>query len=261
MLDVQALEDARNIPLDKVGVKGIRYPVTVLDREHGTQNTVATVSLFVSLPHHYKGTHMSRFVEVFNKHYRELQMPTFLAMLQEIRLALDAEKAYAEVSFPYFVTKRAPVSGAESMMDYTCRYIGEVSAEREDFIVGVEAAVQTLCPCSKEISSQGAHNQRGVVHVRVKLGPFFWIEDVIDIIESSASSGLYALIKREDERRITESAFDKPVFVEDLVRDVCVGLDGLNSFPWYSVEAETMESIHNHNAYAYVERGHKELEW
>ena len=261
MLDVQGLIDPRNIPLDKVGVKGVRYPVTVLDREQGTQHTVATVSLYVSLPHQFKGTHMSRFVEVFNNHYQELQMPTFLSMLQEIREALEAEKAYAEVSFPYFIRKRAPISKLESMMDYTCRYIGEVSADHEEFIVGVEAAVQTLCPCSKEISSQGAHNQRGMVNVQVKLGPFFWIEEVIDIIEGASSSGLYTLIKREDERHITESAFDKPVFVEDLVRDVCVGLDGLNSFPWYSVEAETMESIHNHNAYAYVERGHRELQW
>jgi GTP cyclohydrolase IB len=256
MVDVQSSPDDRNIPIKKVGVKNVRYPVTVLDKNYTAQNTVGTVHMFADLPHHYRGTHMSRFIEVFNRHYHRIQMPTFLDMLEEVRQSLEAETAYAEVSFPYFMEKRAPVSGQLSLMEYNCSYIGEVGSEgRREFFVGVDAWVQTLCPCSKEISDRGAHNQRGVVKTKVKLGPFFWIEDLIQIIEGAASSGLYTLLKREDERFVTEHAYDNPVFVEDLVREVCVGIDGYKSFPWYSVEAENMESIHHHDAYAYAERG------
>jgi len=257
MVDVQGLSDERNIPLQKVGVKNISYPITVLDQKNGVQHTVASVNLFANLPHHYKGTHMSRFIEVFNQHYTDIKMPTFLHMLDNIRHALDADSAYAEVTFPYFMEKAAPVSGQKSMMSYQCKFIGETSEEKRDFMVGIEAAVATLCPCSKEISSRGAHNQRGTVRVQLKLGPFFWIEDIIRIIEGAASSGLYTLLKREDERFVTEYAYDHPVFVEDLVRDVCIGIEDLNSFPWFSVEAENSESIHNHDAYAYLERGER----
>jgi GTP cyclohydrolase I len=255
MVDVQGQPDERNIPLQKVGVKNLRYPVTVLDRSSGTQPTIATVDIFASLPHHYKGTHMSRFIEVFNDHFTNIQMPTFLDMLEEVREAVEAETAFAEVSFPYFMRKAAPVTGQTSMMSYTCKYIGSVSERDRRFYVGIEVPVQTVCPCSREIASRGAHNQRGIVRTKVKLGPFFWIEDVIEIIEDSASSGLFTLLKREDERYVTENAYDHPVFVEDLVREVCVRLEKLDHFPWFSVEAENAESIHNHEAYAYVERG------
>lgn len=258
MVDVQGQKDERNIPLQKVGVKNLRYPVTVLDRQTGTQPTIARVDIFASLPHHYKGTHMSRFIEVFNNHYTDIQMPTFLDMLEEVREAVEAEAAYSEVSFPYFMKKQAPVTGQTSMMSYTCKYIGSVSNRERRFYVGIEAPVQTVCPCSREISSRGAHNQRGTVRVTVKLGPFFWIEDVIEIIEDSASSGLYTLLKREDERYVTETAYDNPVFVEDLVREVSTRIEKLDHFPWFSVEAENAESIHNHEAYAYVERGSDE---
>ncbi|MFO8063598.1 MAG: GTP cyclohydrolase FolE2 [Spirochaetia bacterium] len=255
MVDVQGTEDKRQIPLQKVGVKNVRYPVTVLDKHDRTQPTIATADIFASLPHHYKGTHMSRFIEVFNNHYTDIQMPTFLDMLEEVRTALEAEKAFAEVSFPFFVEKAAPVTGQKSMMSYTCRFYGSVGPTERRFYVGVQVPVQTVCPCSRDISSRGAHNQRSIVDVTVKLGPFFWIEDVIELVEDSASSGLYTLLKREDERYITESAYDNPVFVEDLVREVCVRLESLDHFPWFSVEAENAESIHNHEAYAYVERG------
>jgi GTP cyclohydrolase I len=255
MVDVQGQKDERNIPLQKVGVKNLRYPVTVLDKHNRTQPTIATADIFASLPHHYKGTHMSRFIEVFNNHYTNIQMPTFLDMLEEVRQAVDAEQAFGEVSFPYFMEKKAPVTGQKSIMSYTCKYIGSVGAADRSFYVGIEAPVQTVCPCSREISSRGAHNQRGTVRVKVKLGPFFWIEDVIEIIEDSASSGLFTLLKREDERYVTESAYDNPVFVEDVVREVCVRLEDLGHFPWFSVEAENAESIHNHEAYAYAERG------
>jgi GTP cyclohydrolase I len=255
MVDVQSYHDNRNIPLKKVGVKNLHYPVTVLDKVNKTQHTTARVDLLADLPHHFKGTHMSRFIEIFNAHYRDISMPNFLSMLETIREKLEAETAYGEVTFPYFIEKAAPVSGLKSMMDYTCQYIGEVSGEYRHFIVGIQVPVQTLCPCSKEMSERGAHNQRGLVKVKVQLGPFFWIEDIIELIESSASSGLYTLLKRDDERYITEYAYDHPVFVEDLVREVALRIEELNHFPWFSVEAENRESIHNHDAFAYTERG------
>jgi GTP cyclohydrolase I len=255
MVDVQSSGDERNIPLDKVGVKNVSYPITVLDKKHKRQQTVATVNMYADLPHHFKGTHMSRFIEVFDNHYEDITMPKFLTMLENIRVSLDAETAYTEVRFPYFVEKEAPVSRRVSMMKYTCQYIGRVSRQSREFIVGIEAPVTTVCPCSREISDRGAHNQRGLVRVHLELGPFFWIEDIIAHIEESASSGLYTLLKREDEKHVTEYAYDHPVFVEDLVREVCVRIEDTYSFPWFSVEAENMESIHNHEAFAYVERG------
>ncbi|HUX49361.1 MAG TPA: GTP cyclohydrolase FolE2 [Spirochaetia bacterium] len=259
MTDVQGSRDERNIPLQKVGVKNLRYPITVLDRANRVQHTTATVHLFADLPHHFKGTHMSRFIEVFNQYYQNLGMPRFLSMLDTIRDSLEAEDAFAEVTFPYFIEKSAPVTGEKSQMEYTCRYIGQVSRTRRDFYVGVRVPVLTLCPCSKEISDRGAHNQRGFVTVRLKLGPFFWIEDIIELIEQSASGGLFTLLKREDEKFVTEFAYDHPVFVEDLVREVCVRIERFADFPWFSVEAENAESIHNHDAYAYAERGNSEL--
>ncbi len=257
MVDVQAFADRRNIPVQKVGVKNVTYPITVLDKLNRTQHTVATVDLFANLPHEHKGTHMSRFIEVFNEHYQDLTMPRFLKMLERIRRSLDAETAFGEVSFPYFVKKRAPVSGQERIMSYRCGYMGEVGAGKRDFVVSIKVPVTTLCPCSKEIASRGAHNQRGEVRVKVQLGPFFWFEDIIELVENAASSGLYTLLKREDERYVTERAYDNPVFVEDLVREVCLGIEELDRFPWFSVEAVNMESIHNHDAYAYLERGRR----
>ncbi len=257
VVDVQGLADTRNIPVQKVGVKNVTYPITVLDKLNRTQHTVATVNLFANLPHEHKGTHMSRFIEVFNEHYHDLSMPRFLKMLERIRAALYAETAFGEVKFPYFMKKRAPVSGQESIMSYRCGYMGEVGGGKRDFVVSITVPVATLCPCSKEISSRGAHNQRGEVRVKVQLGPFFWFEDIIELIENAASSGLYTLLKREDERFVTEHAYDNPVFVEDLVREVCLGIEALDRFPWFSVEAENMESIHNHDAYAYLERGRR----
>jgi GTP cyclohydrolase I len=255
LVDVQNYPDSRNIPLKKVGVKSLTYPITVLDRVNRTQHTTATVNLYANLPHHFKGTHMSRFIEVFNQHYRNLYMPNFLRMLEEIRESLEAETAYAEVSFPYFIEKSAPVSGQKSMMEYECQYIGEVGNGKKEFFVSIKVPVTTVCPCSKEISERGAHNQRGIVKVLLKLGPFFWIEDIVKLVEQSASSELYTLLKREDEKFITEKAYDNPRFVEDVVRETALRLDELAHFPWYSVEIENFESIHNHSAYACVERG------
>ena len=260
MIDIQNERDDREIPLKKVGIKGLKYPVHVLDREHHRQHTTATVNLYVNLPQHFKGTHMSRFIEVFHQYRENLSMPHFLDMLSEIRSSLEASRAFGELSFPFFIEKTAPVSGQSAMMCYECSYEGMVSGPESSrsFFVSVSVPVQTVCPCSKAISAYGAHNQRGVVRVKLELGPFFWIEDLVTLIEGCASSAVYSLLKREDEKFVTEAAYDNPKFVEDLVRDVILAVPGLGDFPWFSVEAENFESIHNHSAFAYAEGGCRE---
>lgn len=253
MADVQNMKDDRRIPIEKVGVKGLRYPITLLDKVNSYQHTSATVNLYADLAHEFKGTHMSRFIEVFNKHRHDLSMPRFLAMLDELRHVLDAETAYSDIHFPYFIEKTAPVSGEKSIMSYDCAYSGKVSSTVREFWVSVAVPVQTVCPCSKEISDRGAHNQRGIVTVSVQLGPFFWIEELVELVEASASCDVFTLLKREDERFVTEKAYDNPRFVEDTVREVYRLLAEKKQFPKFRVEAENFESIHNHSAYAYLE--------
>ena len=270
MIDIQSQRDTRDVPLQKVGIKGLEYPVRVLDKAHKTQGTSGVVDLFVNLPQHFKGTHMSRFIEIFHKYHTELSMKQFLALLQEIRERLEAERAFGTISFPFFMEKKAPVSGQPGMMAYRCTYEGTVSAQGENhFLVSVEVPVTTLCPCSKAISQYGAHNQRGKVVVKLESKGFFWIEDVIAVVEEAASSGLYSVLKRADEKFVTERAYENPRFVEDVVREVYLGLQNFSGgdgtlgdddaqngeccFRWFSVEAENFESIHNHNAYAYAE--------
>jgi GTP cyclohydrolase I len=254
MIDVQNMKDDRRVPIQKVGVKGLRYPIVLKDKANAVQHTTALVNLYADLPHDFKGTHMSRFIEVFDAHRQDLSMPSFLKMLECIRESLEAETAYADLHFPYFIEKKAPVSGQAAMMSYDCSYAGKVGAGgKRQFDVSVAVPVQTVCPCSKAISAYGAHNQRGIVTLSVGLGPFFWIEDMVSLVEESASSAVYTLLKREDEKFVTEQAFDNPRFVEDLVREVYVKVSALGKFPRFSVEAENFESIHNHSAYAYVE--------
>lgn len=336
MIDIQNSKDTREISLQKVGIKDLKYPVRVLDKVNKFQQTTANVNLFVNLPHNYKGTHMSRFIEIFHRNRNELGMKNFLAMLEEIRQSLDAEKAYGSMTFPFFMTKRAPVSSSESIMNYVCTYEGEVqkisantenasltsepggktedvsyasqvSGKTEDvscatqvsgktenfsatskifaqtensllfskipceaenplsaksqteqkFFVKIKIPVTTLCPCSKAISKYGAHNQRGIVSVKLQNKSFFWIEDVIELVENCASSGLYSILKRPDEKSVTEHAYENPRFVEDIVREVYMALKNFNKsekpFTSFSVECENFESIHNHNAYAYAE--------
>lgn len=255
MLDIQNEPDTREVPLQKVGIKGLQYPILVLDRDHKRQHTTAQANLFVNLPQHFKGTHMSRFIEVFHRHRDNLSMPHFLDMLAEIRESLEASSAFGELTFPYFMEKKAPVSRESALMSYECGYEGSVTADSTAFFVSVAVPVQTVCPCSKAISAYGAHNQRGIVRVKLELGPFFWIEDLVDLIEGCASSAVWTLLKREDEKYVTEAAYDNPKFVEDLVRDVILAVPRLGAYPWYSVEAENFESIHNHSAFAYAEGG------
>jgi GTP cyclohydrolase I len=254
MIDIQNQRDERHIAIQKVGVKGLKYPIIVLDRARGTQPVNATISMYVSLVHHFKGTHMSRFVEVLNEIREQVNIRTFQSILDKIRHKLHAESAHIEIEFPYFIEKTAPRSRAKSLMEYRCQFLGTLSDKGMDFIVGMVVPVTTVCPCSKEISRAGAHNQRSIVTVRVKFKKFFWIEDMIQLIEASASGEVYSLLKRVDEKFVTEKGYENPMFVEDVVRNVAYRLSLDPNFTWYSVEAENFESIHNHSAYAFVEK-------
>ncbi|MGC8657628.1 MAG: GTP cyclohydrolase FolE2 [Desulfomonilaceae bacterium] len=253
MPDIQSMPDERNIPIDKVGVRGLRYPISVKDRSKGLQHTVGLFDLFVNLPKEFKGTHMSRFIEVLNEYRGEISMEKFEDVLEKIKDKLHAKSAHMNVEFPYFIEKNAPVTETPGIMSYTCFMRGSL-AERFDLIVGVEVPVSTVCPCSKEISDYGAHNQRGIVRVQLRFKKFFWIEEIIEIVESSVSSEIYSMLKRPDEKYVTEKAYENPMFVEDVVRVAMSHLREKNNFPWYRIEAETFESIHNHSAYALIEK-------
>src|SRR5437588_6950452 len=253
--DKQSERDHRELRIDKVGVRGLRFPVQVRDKARAIQNTVATVGMFVDLPKEFKGTHMSRFLEVLNAHGTVVHVENIPDILYAMQQRFQAATSHLEMEFPYFLIKKAPVSGRESMMDYVARFDATAFRKDIDFVLTVKAMVTTLCPCSKAIAAYGAHNQRGEVTVQIRSRKAVWIEDLIAIIESCASSELYALLKREDEKAVTERAYENPVFVEDLVRNVAVKLNAHADVTWYKVEAENHESIHNHNAYACIEKG------
>jgi len=253
--DRQSEQDHRQLAIDKVGVRGVRMPIQIRDKTHELQNTIATIGMYVDLPKEFKGTHMSRFLEVLNAHGSVVHVDNLPDILHEMQRRLKSATAHLEMEFPYFLTKRAPVSGQESVMNYTARFDATACGREIDFLLTVQAAVTTLCPCSKAISRYGAHNQRGTVTVQLRFRRPIWIEDVIAIIESSASCELYALLKRQDEKAVTERAYENPVFVEDLVRNVVLQLRAHSDVTWYRVEAENQESIHNHNAYACIEKG------
>lgn len=254
MADVQGSPDTRRISIDKVGIKDIRHPVRITDRSGGEQHTVATFSMYVELPHNFKGTHMSRFVQILNQHEREISVRTFRYMIGEMAELLEAEKAHIEMRFPFFINKKAPVSGVESLIDYDVTLIGELEKGRSTMYLKVLVPVTSLCPCSREISEYGAHNQRSHVTVAVESNAFIWIEEIVDVVESEASSELYGLLKRVDEKYVTERAYDNPKFVEDMVRDIAGRLNNDERVMGYTVEAENFESIHNHSAYAQITR-------
>ncbi len=254
--DTQNELDTRQLSIDRVGVRGVRYPIIVSDKEERTQSTVATIALMVDLPQEYKGTHMSRFVEALHEHRRFLDVHSAVRLPARLLRKLNAQRAHVEIDFPFFRLKKAPVSGMEGMMDYEVRFV--IDAERNrpgTFTLTIKVPVTTLCPCSKAMSEHGAHNQRGIVTYSVRFtGAAVWIEDLIDMIEACASCQLYSLLKRPDEKYVTDHAYEHPVFVEDLVRNVALATERYNAFSWYKVEAENFESIHNHNAYAMIER-------
>lgn len=252
--DTQSQPDRRGIAIDRVGVRNLRYPMQVRDKAHATQHTVATVELTVDLPHQFKGTHMSRFVEVLHEFGPEIHVDNVPTLLRDLSKRLHSKKAHVTFEFPFFLEKKAPVTGAVGMLDYNVRFDATLSGKRVDFVVTVTIPVTTLCPCSKAISARGAHNQRGHVTYAIRFKKPVWIEDMIALVEASASSELYSVLKRPDEKAVTERAYDNPVFVEDLVRNVAARSNRQPNIAWYCVEAENFESIHNHNAYARIEK-------
>ena len=299
LTDVQNSKDGRGIAIDKVGIKNLHYPISVLDKAKSFQHTVADINMYVDLPHYFKGTHMSRFLEVLNEHRGEISIIGFPDILRKIKKVLNAGSASVEMEFPYFIEKTAPVSGKKSLMEYICYYNGTIKSwseksrktkKRSDLkseikvsefnsdtfisnkkassgtpctddesviIIGVKVPINTLCPCSKEISKYGAHNQRGFVSVSLEFDKLIWFEDIIADVESCASSPIYSLLKREDERFLTEHAYENPMFVEDVARCVAGILKKNKNIKWFRVEAENFESIHNHNAYAMIEGKNK----
>jgi GTP cyclohydrolase I len=252
MRDVQKDRDSRNVVIDRVGVRGVSYPIVVMDRDSGTQNTVAGVSMSVLLPHEYRGTHMSRFIETLEEYRGKVGPATLEAATGRLCEKLGATEAEIRFDFPYFVRKRAPVSGIPSFMRYGASLHGISKKGVFDMITGVEVHVQTLCPCSREISSFGAHNQRTRVRVDVRMGELVWFEELIQTVERSSSAPLYTLLKREDEKYVTEQAYSAPRFVEDVVRDIAVDLNRDDRITWYDISVTSAESIHNHDAFAEI---------
>ena len=250
--DIQGSGDSRQETIDKVGVKNLKYPVIVQDRANGLQKTVAEIDLYVELPHYYRGTHMSRFIEVLNSYHQGDLIEKLPEILETIKERLEADRSYIRLKFPYFVEKRAPVSGIASLLNYNCTFLASLE-ESYELTLGVEVPVTTVCPCSKEISEAGAHNQRSIVTVNLRYNNFIWLEEIIEYVESVASSEVYPLLKREDEKYVTERGYANPKFVEDIVRDLSILLKKDARIRGFEISSENFESIHNHNAYAYLE--------
>ena len=256
MPDVQGSQDSRNVPIDKVGVKEIRYPIALrCPQTDGKQHTVAMVNMYVALPHHQKGTHMSRFLEVLNKHHQGIDSSDIMQIARDMKERLEAEEAHLQMTFPYFIDKKAPVTGQPGKLDIEVTFEA-IAGAQDDLIIGIKVPATSLCPCSKEISAYGAHNQRCEMEAQVRFTPgkTMWIEELFELVERCASTQVYAVLKRPDEKFITEAAFDNPKFVEDIVRDLAVALEAEDRVSWFRVASENFESIHNHNAYAVVER-------
>lgn len=254
MPDVQGFADSREVAIDKVGVKNVVYPIRLRTPDGGELTTVATINMYVSLPHYQKGTHMSRFLEVLNEHCGEPLTPDQIPRITKaIRSRLDAAEAHFEASFKYFIRKRAPVSGAKGLMEYDVTF-DSTSSDEDDFVMGISAPATSLCPCSKEISAYGAHNQRCRIGAKVRFEGSVWIEEIVSQLENAASAPVYAVLKRPDEKYVTEEAYDNPKFVEDIIRDLALALDDDDRITWYSINSENFESIHSHNAYAQLTR-------
>ena len=256
MRDIQSQPDFRKIPIDKVGIKNLRYPITVRDRRDGFQHTIAVINMYVDLPHNNKGTHMSRFVELLHLLHPDVSLEKFSVILENMKKHLNAASAHLEMTFPYFIEKTAPVSASPGLMDYTCSIRGSSDPNgRVDLVSEVVVPISSVCPCSMEISDNGAHNQRGEVKLCTRFKKFIWMEDMIELVESSASCDVFSVLKRVDEKSVTERAFANPKFVEDIVRDVAKKLNDDDNITWFSVSAENFESIHNHSAYASITSG------
>ncbi len=265
MRDIQNEIDTRNLEIDKVGIKGLQYPIVLRDKAHKSQHTVATINIYANLPHNFRGTHMSRFVEVLNRFHREIAITKIGEILRAIRESLSSSSAHIELSFPYFIEKKAPISRTEGLMEYQCRFLGLLESspgfikDKLTIYMGATVPILLLCPCSKEIATMNAHNQRGEIRVLVRFRGFLWLEDLITLVEDCASSPIYSVLKREDEKYITETSYQNPVFVEDVARNVAERLERHPKITWYSLEVESQESIHKHNAYAAIEKRVKRL--
>ena len=257
--DVQARADSRRIPINKVGIKDVYHPVRVKDRSSGEQHTIANFNMYVALPHNFKGTHMSRFVELLHGNEREISVESFRDILAQMTEKLNAQTGHIEMDFPFFVMKKAPVSGVESLMNYQASLIGELHNGKSDLWLKVVVAATSLCPCSKDISKYGAHNQRSHITIKARVDGHMWLEELIDIAESEASCEVFGILKRADEKHVTERAYENPKFVEDIVRDVAVRMNNEERVRAYVVEAENFESIHNHSAYALIEKDKDEV--
>ena len=249
--DIQSEPDYRNLPIDRVGVKNISYPVVVLDKSEGEQHTVAKINMYVNLPHNFRGTHMSRFIEVLNRHRNGISTKKIRQILDDMKCELNAETAHFEIEFPFFITKKAPVSEEAAKMEYQCRLIA--NSDDDYYSLTVTVPVLSVCPCSKEISKYGAHNQRSILSATIKAKDKVWIEDIVAVAEKSGSFDIYSILKREDEKYITEKSYENPVFVEDIVRNAVLELKKIKGVMHVSVESENIESIHNHSAYAFIE--------
>ena len=255
VIDVQNQPGLEGIDIDKVGICDVNYPIQVLDKNMQRQGTTARINMYVDLPHRFKGTHMSRFIEVLNQYCGEITVRNMGQILREITRSLEAKSAHMELAFKYFIQKEAPVSKSQSLMGYDCRFIcAYTCGDSVDFVLEVKVPVMNLCPCSKEISQTAAHNQRSEVTLRLRFNEFVWIEDVISLVGKSASCDLYALLKRPDEKYVVEQAYENPRFVEDVVRIIASELMRDEKIAWFSVRSINFESIHNHNAYAFIER-------
>ncbi len=254
LIDVQSQKDTRNIDIDKVGVRNVRYPIYLLDKTKERQHTIANINMYVLLPSHFKGTHMSRFIEILNENRDCIDIDSIQNIVNQMRKKLNAQKAYIELSFPYFIEKEAPVSKIKSLMSYDCMVESLGDKDSNTTTLTVSVPITSLCPCSKEISNYGAHNQRGIATISVEFNKMVWIEELVDIAENAASCEIYSLLKRPDEKYVTEKAYDNPAFVEDIARNIALKLQNDKRIERFSVSVENFESIHNHNAYAYIER-------
>ncbi|MCK9557798.1 MAG: GTP cyclohydrolase FolE2 [Candidatus Cloacimonetes bacterium] len=254
--DIQSQTDTRKISIDKVGVKGLRYPIVVEDRSNGEQHTVADLNIYVDLPHHLRGTHMSRFIDILHHYHKEALVGNLEPFLRELKSSLKAQAAYIDITFPYFIAKKAPVSKIASLLAYDCVFSASLKDEFE-LLIGVIVPVTSLCPCSKEISESGAHNQRSMITIKVTYKEFVWLEELIELAEETASCEIYSLLKRVDEKYVTEKAYANPKFVEDIVREITIRLQSDSRISGFYVESENAESIHLHNAYAMISRPHK----
>ena len=253
MEDVQGSLDTRQIPINRVGIKDIQHPIVVMNKDGSSSASIATFSMSVSLPHDQKGTHMSRFIEMLNSKETRISAKGFHSMLSEMVKKLEAESGYIEMQFPYFIEKTAPVSGVKSLMDYQVNLVGQIEQGHIDSTLEVTIPVKSLCPCSKKISEYGAHNQRSHITVGINCSSKLWLDELIQSVEAQASAELFAILKRPDEKYITERAYNNPKFVEDVVRDVAHEFDQNDRILRYYVHAENFESIHNHSAFAVIE--------